>query len=230
MNKNMEYGRHLLLQIFERFIEEHNIPSDLNVLIIGGSNDEPELEILRNKGLDLNLTLYGIEEYETYFDMNKQNDVENNSFDFLICSNVLEHVWNIENFFENIKNLTNENTLVFINCPKSNMEHGSPEYYSAGYPKEFLIKNLENKNFIILEAGEVGSERFYKSIHLLQTLYTKEEIESKYRFKNNSMLSKLKHLAKLYNLGHYLSLTRSSNSMDKSAFMTNSYVFAKKAD
>ena len=33
---------------------------------------------------------------------------------------------------------------------------------------------------------------------------------------------------KLYNLGHYLSLSRASNDSSDSAFMTNSYIFAKK--
>ena len=108
------------------------------------------------------------------------------------------------------------------------MEHGSPEYYSAGYSKDFLIKNLEFKNFNVLEAGEVGSERYYKSIHLLQAWYTKDDIEAKYRFKKNTFLYKFKHLAKLYNLGHYLSLSRASNDKNNSAFMTNSYIFAKK--
>ncbi len=226
MNENMEYGRHLLLEAFKLFIKKYTLPSNLNVLIIGGSEEEPELEILRNQGFSINLTIYGIEKYETYFDMNEKNNIKNIDIDLLICSNVLEHVWNIENFFENIKNLSDKGTLIYINCPKSNMEHGSPEYYSAGYPKELLIKNLKFKNFKILEAGEVGSERFYKSIHLLQTLYTKEDVEAKYRFKNKSILSKLMHLKKLYNLGHYLSLTRASNNMNNSAFMTNSYIFA----
>lgn len=222
----MEYGRHLLLDAFDLFIKKYKLPHNLNVLIIGGSEAEPELEVLKNHGFNINLTIYGIELYETYFDMNKKNNTKKINIDILICSNVLEHVWNIDNFFENIRNLSNQNTLVYINCPKSNMVHGSPEYYSAGYPKEFLIKNLEYKNFKILEAGEVGSERFYKSIHLLQTLYTKEDIDAKYKFKNKSMLYKIFHLIKLYNLGHYLSLTRASNDTNKSNYMTNSYIFA----
>ncbi len=108
------------------------------------------------------------------------------------------------------------------------MEHGSPEYFSAGYTKEFLIKNLENRGLNTLEAGEVGTERYYKSIHLLQAWYTKKEVEAGYRFKEKSLIYKVKHLMKLYNLGHYLSLSRASNHSDDSAFMTNSYIFAKK--
>lgn len=65
------------------------------------------------------------------------------------------------------------------------MEHGSPEYFSPGYAKEFLIKNLENKGLNTLEAGEVGTERYYKSIHLLQAWYTKKEVEAKYDLKKN---------------------------------------------
>ena len=71
MNENMEYGRHLLLEAFKLFIKKYTLPSNLNVLIIGGSEEEPELEILRNQGFSINLTIYGIEKYETYFNFNK---------------------------------------------------------------------------------------------------------------------------------------------------------------
>lgn len=228
MESNYEYGRHLLLLSFKTFLEKLDLPKILNVSIVGGSNNEPELEVLKNLGYEINLTKYGIDDYDTFFDLNKKNDIKKIDIDLLICCNVLEHIWNIENFFDNIINLSQKNTLIYINCPKSNMEHGSPEYFSPGYAKEFLIKNLENKGLDILEAGEVGTERFYKSIHLIQAWYTKKEVEAGYRFKEKSLIYKLKHLMKLYNLGHYLSLSRASNDSNDSAFMTNSYIFAKK--
>jgi hypothetical protein len=164
MESNYEYGRHLLLLSFKTFLEKLDLPKILNVSIVGGSNNEPELEVLKNLGYEINLTKYGIDDYDTFFDLNKKNDIKKIDIDLLICCNVLEHIWNIENFFDNIINLSQKNTLIYINCPKSNMEHGSPEYFSPGYAKEFLIKNLENKGLDILEAGEVGTERFYKSI------------------------------------------------------------------
>tara|TARA_B110000495_G_C22987962_1_gene581453 strand:- start:64 stop:750 length:687 start_codon:yes stop_codon:yes gene_type:complete len=228
MEKKYEYGRHLLLEAYKSFIEKYDLPRNLNVSLVGGSDEEPELEVLKELGYEINLTKYGIEYYDIFCDLNNKINEKKIDVDLLICANVLEHIWNIENFFENIKNLTNKETLVYINCPKSNMEHGSPEYYSAGYAKEFLIKNLEFKDFNILEAEEVGTERYYKSIHLLQAWYTKKEVEAKYRFKENSFSYKLKHLMKLYNLGHYLSLSRASNDDHDSAFMTNSYIFATK--
>ncbi len=139
MEENYEYGRHLLLESFKLFIEKYDLPVKLNVSLVGGSDEEPELAALKELGYEINLTKYGIEYYEIFCDLNKNNDIEKIDVDLLICANVLEHIWNVENFFENINNLSNEDTLVYINCPKSNMEHGSPEYYSAGYAKEFLI-------------------------------------------------------------------------------------------
>lgn len=179
------------------FIEKYELPDKLNVSLVVGSDEEPELAALKELGYEINLIKYGIEYYEIFCDLNEINDVEKIDVDLLICANVSEHIWNVENFFENINKLANKDTLIYINCPKSNMEHGSPEYYSAGYAKEFLIKNLEFKGISTLEAGEVGTERYYKSIHLLQAWYTKKEVEAKYRFKENSVLYKLKHLMKL---------------------------------
>ena len=226
MYDDIEYGRFLLIDVFKKFIQKYDLPKELNVLVLGGSEEEPELKVLEELNHKIDFKLYGIENNENYLDLNEVNEFQNIDIDLILCSNVLEHVWNIENFFENIKKLCNKKTLVYINCPKSNIEHGSPEYYSAGYPKGFLIKNLENKGFNVLKAGEVGSERYYKSIHLLQSWYTKIDIEKKYRFKNNSLFFKIKHLSKLYNLGHFLSISKSSNNNHKSAFMTNSYIFS----
>ena len=78
------------------------------------------------------------------------------------------------------------------------MEHGSPEYFSSGYSVKFLEKNLQKINFKILESGEVGSEVYYKSIHLLQDWFTEEEVLNRYKFKSKSLRFKLKHLIDEY--------------------------------
>ena len=45
MEDNYEYGRHLLLQSFKLFIEKYELPEKLNVSLVGGSDEEPELAI-----------------------------------------------------------------------------------------------------------------------------------------------------------------------------------------
>ena len=137
MESNYEYGRHLLLLSFKTFLEKSDLPKILNVSIVGGSSEEPELEVLKNLGYEINLTKYGIDDYDTFFDLNKKNDVKKIDIDLLICCNVLEHIWNIENFFNNIINLSQKNTLIYINCPKQIWSMGHQNIFRLAMQKSF---------------------------------------------------------------------------------------------
>ena len=92
MKDNYEYGRHLLQESFKLFIEKYKLPEKLNVSLIGGSDEEPELAALKELGNEINLTKYGIEYYEVFCDLNEINDVEKIDVNLLICANVLEHI------------------------------------------------------------------------------------------------------------------------------------------
>ena len=88
------------------------------------------------------------DEDDVYLDLNKINKFQRDfNFDLLICGQVIEHIWNIENFVKNIFGLMNNSTYSFIHCPKSNIHHGHT-YYSSGYSKEFLMKIFENTEII----------------------------------------------------------------------------------
>jgi SAM-dependent methyltransferase len=112
------------------------------------------------------VTFFGIENVElnTAFielDLNLPSKI-NLKYDLVICAQVLEHVWNLNIAFENLSKLLNsDNGLLWINCPASNMVHGSPEYFSAGYSL----------------AGSFGSRRLYFFTHALQFWPTKFELE-----------------------------------------------------
>tara|TARA_B100000674_G_scaffold447494_1_gene415173 strand:+ start:24 stop:317 length:294 start_codon:yes stop_codon:yes gene_type:complete len=91
----------------------------------------------------------------------------------------------------------------------------------------FIEENFSNHSLAVIKDGEVGSEVLYKSIHITQSWYKKNDIESRYRFNKNNLLYKIKHLIKLSNLGTYLVLKRNLDR-DSSNFKTMSYVIAKK--
>ena len=91
MESNYEYGRHLLLLSFKTFLEKSDLPKILNVSIVGGSSEEPELEVLKNLGYEINLTKYGIDDYDTFFDFNLKNDVKKLILTYLFAA----MFWNI---------------------------------------------------------------------------------------------------------------------------------------
>jgi SAM-dependent methyltransferase len=153
-------------------IESVEADDILSLAVVGGSSTEPELLALQNRFPKLNYKLYGVENAEgnknfEYLDLNAENDIRAN-YDLVICNQVIEHVWNFDQAFRTLRNLARTGGLVWVNCPASNMAHGSPEYYSAGYPPEMLIRKADNLNIACLKAGSLGSERLYFFTHALK--------------------------------------------------------------
>jgi SAM-dependent methyltransferase len=140
------------------------------VLVLGGGPREPELSLL--SGIQVQYYFAGIENEEKaqnfhYLDLNILTyPLEN--FDLVICNQVLEHLHNLQNAFENIARLVKPQGLLWLTCPASNYRHGSPNFYSAGYSWEFLSTNLENIGFKTLDSGELCSKRIYLFRHLLR--------------------------------------------------------------
>jgi hypothetical protein len=163
------------------WIEEN--PRTLNsIAVVGGSSKEPELLKILTLYPLAEVTFFGIENVElnTAFielDLNLPSKI-NLKYDLVICAQVLEHVWNLNIAFENLSKLLNsDNGLLWINCPASNMVHGSPEYFSAGYSVEMLTQHLEIVNLEVVLAGSFGSRRLYFFTHALQFWPTKFELE-----------------------------------------------------
>jgi len=89
---------------------------------------------------------------------------------------VLEHIHNLEVGFRNITNLVDKSGgYLWINCPASNMSHGSPNYYSAGYSKELIKEYLMRNNHQVIESGYFGSKRYNFMTHSLRCWATKQE-------------------------------------------------------
>jgi len=96
-------------------------------------------------------------------------------FDLVISSQVIEHIWNHPNYFDLLCNLVRPSGLIWVNCPKSNMVHGSPHFFSAGFTSTYLAKNLESRNCEILDSGEIGNRRYYLGTHFARYWQTPKE-------------------------------------------------------
>ena len=222
----LSYGKYLLLNSFYKSIVDFKLPKKINIAVVGGGSNQAEIVLLNQMGFEAEVTVFGIKDEDVFFDLNKVNSISNNKFfDLVICTQTLEHIWNHDNFFNNMQLLSKPKSILYLNCPKSNKVHMAPIFYSSGFTSSYLEKNLQNKNFKILKSGELGGEVLYKSIHITQSWYNKENVENRYRFNENKLFYKIKHLIKLSNLGQFLVLKRNTNSQSEE-FMTQSYVFA----
>jgi SAM-dependent methyltransferase len=148
------------------------------ILVLGGGSDEPELKSFQ--GTSTQVFYFGIEkppnvENFTFLDLDQIN-VCNQKFDLVICNQVIEHLFRLQNAFAAISSLVNPNGLLWITAPANNFRHGSPHYYSAGYSMEFLEKNLAESEFVALENGELSSKRVYLYRHLLRIWPTEFQI------------------------------------------------------
>jgi len=172
--------RDFLVQELNSWLEK-NSPSVHKVAVVGGSPNEPELKAITALYPSAAITFFGIEELGSDVEFVKYdlNEIQtsNSHFDLVICSQVLEHVWNVKVAVENLAKLLNPNTgLLWINCPASNMAHGSPHCYSAGYSPEMLEKLATSNSLEILRIGSIGSRRMYFYTHALQYWPSKFEL------------------------------------------------------
>jgi SAM-dependent methyltransferase len=146
------------------------LPAIQKVALVGGGPNEAELEIINLAG-GISVTFFGIEEIPNdefrFLDLNADSEFEE-EFDLVICSQVLEHVWNHQLVFDNLAKLVKVGGLLWIGCPASNYAHGSPGYYAAGFAPEYLEKNFHLRNFSTILSEFLGSSRYYFLTHALQ--------------------------------------------------------------
>jgi len=62
-------------------------------------------------GYSTDVTTFGIENQDEYLDLNIINDIKfDKFFHLIICTQVIEHIWNQSTFFENIRLISKPNT------------------------------------------------------------------------------------------------------------------------
>ena len=163
--------RWLVVEEFKSFIR--SVPQPDKVVVIGGTSNDPEVLELKLLFPDIKISYLGIENDFNdidfrYFDLNLLNNVDQ-TFTLVICSQVLEHIHDLENGFKNLTDLVDKNLgFLWINCPASNMSHGSPDFYSSGYSKELIEQYLMRNSFKLTKSGYFGSKRYHFMTHSLR--------------------------------------------------------------
>jgi SAM-dependent methyltransferase len=169
--RQLHAGRRQVLEIYESWIRTNLISKNISIAVVGGGQDEVELEIFKELGFEHEVSFFGISDNDYYCDLNIKNQISTEmfgAFDLVICCQVLEHIWNIQLALENLASLVTVDGLIWINVPSSNLKHGSPEYFSAGYQPELLENLLSLYRFETLLAGDLGSKRLYFMTHKQQ--------------------------------------------------------------
>jgi hypothetical protein len=227
---NLHAGRQQVLEIYETWILANLTPDKISIAVVGGTKDEPELEIFQQLGFNYEVTYFGISDNNLYLDLNEKNQISSKflrSFDLLICCQVLEHIWNMQVAIDSLVSLVKIDGLLWINVPASNHKHGSPEYFSAGYQPELIRNLLLLHHFETLLLGDIGSRRLYFMTHKQQFWPTSLEHDFPFLRGIQSRghlfpLKFLKHLVK-----NFQALFWSPRFVHNSQFSTETYYLGK---
>lgn len=205
----------------------------INIAVVGGTSQDPEVIEIKRNTPSVNINYYGIENpfsdiNFTYLNLNNSSHTLK-KYDLVLCSQVLEHVWNIENTFEVLTSMVTKNGFLWLNCPASNMAHGSPAYFSAGYTADFVAENFKIRGFTILESRHYGSKRFYFMTHALRFWATESEHLrplTSYNFQPGSFLGVIRKFLKDLP-GRFVSLFYSKTILSTVEFATETLVLAQ---
>ena len=176
----MNYLRSISLELFEsnfaKITETNNIEK---VLIVGGDSNEPELKIVsRTCSKIFFINLHSNVELEEYIqhDMNTsfQKKEYKGFFDFIICNQVLEHVFDLNQALMNMRYLIRKNGFIWLTFPASNFYHNSPEFFSSGYTIEKLHRLGKKIGFRSIFSQTLCNQREYFYRHLLNLWPTKK--------------------------------------------------------
>jgi len=215
--------RKAVTEVFCRTVFPHlSSNRNLTVAVVGAGSMEPELLAL--KGLwSVQMAYFGIASSEAieiqHLDLNvpgKSNAYPH--FDLVLCSQVLEHVFDVPAAFSNLCELAKPGGLIWIGVPMSNFVHGSPEYYSAGYAPELMQKLAEREGQEVVAVGYLGSRREYLSRHLTGIWFTDKQIQHpifSYFGCEGNLLVKFLHNIKLVPARIFLAATSNHQKMNR---------------
>lgn len=228
--------RFAVTKIFSDWLTTNN-PRIGRVALVGGTSRDPEIAFLKAIYPAVEIDTFGIEnpfEDLRFFelDLNQKFKLAAEEYDLVLCSQVLEHVWNLGNAFDNLRQLVKPNGYIWINCPASNMAHGSPAYYSAGFSSGFLSNNLEIRNFEVLMKSDLGSKRYYFMTHILRQWVSEQEHSHpimKYVFQPGSKLGVIRKYIREFP-GRVVSVSFSKKIENEITFATEALVLARLKD
>ena len=221
--------RKIVTEIFNDWVRLSTIP--VTIAVVGGDSTDPELALLSQS----EMTFFGIENIandERFRQLDLNSDLSDfvpaNRFDLVLCSQVIEHLYNLPQSIKVISSLVKPGGYLWLGFPASNFPHGSPEYYSAGYPVQTAVKLLPSEFEVVL-SGQIGTERNYLWTHLLREWPSLDELNHPIRFiwKTPASLPR-KFVRTLRRLRQARVVFKNNEISHKIEWATESYLLAKR--
>jgi SAM-dependent methyltransferase len=117
------------------------------------------------------------EQIDVYYD-GKSLPFDNEQFDSVLCSEVFEHIFNLDEVLKEINRVMKKGGKILITCPFVWNEHEVPHDY-ARYTRFALDDILKRNNFEIIRYEKTGN--FITTIGQLRVLYFRVILQEKCR-------------------------------------------------
>ena len=141
---------------------------------------------------------------------------EDQSFDALLCAEVLEHIPNPVLALQEFARLLKPRGKLILTAPFCSMTHFAPYHFSTGFSKYFYEHHLKANGFVILECTPNGNYFSYlaQELYRLSTVaneYAKYSLPTVAKLAIRSLIKTLRTLSKrdtgsdeLLNFGYYI--------------------------
>lgn len=148
--ENKDFPRVISLLEFQRF----PLPSFEKVLSFNGAND-PEYEFITYS----QLKNYNYLDDMINYDLHTLN-INEKDFDFCMCNQTLEHVYDPCLVLRNIYNHLKSGAIFYCNVPSINMAHDTPHHHYTGFTPTGLGCVVKQAGFEILDIGFWGNTEY----------------------------------------------------------------------
>ena len=97
------------------------------------------------------------QEYKYDFNCDILEIPENKKFDTIICTEVIEHLKDIDKTFKKFSILLKNKGTLILTFPFASMYHQEPHFYVSGYSKYLINYLCKKNNLMVLEYKENGT-------------------------------------------------------------------------
>ena len=97
--------------------------------------------------------------------------LSNNSFDFILCSEVMEHLIDPYQALKELKRILKKNGKLLITVPFRSLYHQSPYFYYSGFSKFWFIEKSKDLNLNILDIIPIGNYIKDLASEIIRTTY-----------------------------------------------------------
>jgi SAM-dependent methyltransferase len=153
-------GRVITLMQFQEFLRKR--PKLIaKIAVVSGHLSEPELCLITTNA---EVKILSFDDNPDKFDLNKDWSLPDwseyqNTFDLVLCEQVLEHVLHPKRALENLAVILKPGGLLHVTVPAINNSHGEPFYFYAGFPAKTLAEFATLANLTVLECSSWFSDK-----------------------------------------------------------------------